>query len=149
MYLTGIPLRTAEAPQGILSFEFAGSLDAALLMLDSWQGMAMRYAGLNLAFDYPFMLGYGLFLASFTELIRRKANVGLLQRIGQLFVMGMLLAALLDAVENVALIRLYLGVESDMMAQLAYWCAGVKFGLILLGITYILITLVIRLIGKK
>lgn len=149
MYLTGISLRTDQAPQGILSFEFAGSLDAARLMLDSWKGMAMRYAGLNLAFDYPFMLGYGLFLASLTELVRRKARAGVLQNIGRFFVMGMLLAALLDAIENVALIRLYLGVESNVMAQLAYWCAGVKFALILLGLAYMAITLVIRLVGRK
>lgn len=149
MYRTGIPLRTDQAPEGILSFEFAGSLDAAQLMLDSWKAMAMRYAGLNLAFDYPFMLSYGLFLASLTELVKRKARAGFLQNIGRLFVIGMLLAALLDAIENVALIRLYLGVESNGMAQLAYWCAGIKFGLILSGLAYILVAFVISLIGRK
>lgn len=149
MSITGNPLKTEVAPNGIISFEFAGTYANALEILKSWEGMPMRYAGLNLAFDYFFMIGYGLLLACLTETLRRKTRINFLQKTGNLFVGGMLLAALLDAVENIALIRLYLGVESDAMAALAYWCAAVKFGLILMGILYMLVTLAVNLMFRK
>lgn len=148
MRTTGIPLETAAAPYGIISFEFAGTYANALEMMKSWEGMPVRYAGLNLAFDYFFMIGYGLLLACLTETVRRKTRVDFLRKTGNLFVGGMLLAALLDAVENIGLIRLYLGVESDAMAALAYWCAAIKFGLILLGLVYMLVTVTVNLLFR-
>ena len=57
MQLLGKPLITNAAPSGIISFEFAGDLETAQSIIASWGQEATTYAGLNLGFDYLFMVG--------------------------------------------------------------------------------------------
>lgn len=52
------PLKTAAAPAGIISYEFARDLEGARRILDSWGPEARVYAGLSLGLDYLFMLSY-------------------------------------------------------------------------------------------
>ena len=47
-------------------------------------------------------------------------------------------AALLDAVENYALIQLLLGASSEHWAPLAGWCALPKFAIVAAGLVYLL-----------
>jgi urease beta subunit len=55
LQVTGAPLRTDVSPHGIISFEFAGELDLAQRMVESWGSTGRIYAGLNLGLDYLFL----------------------------------------------------------------------------------------------
>ena len=52
--------------------------------------------------------------------------------------MGPILAALLDASENFALINLAFGSQRESWPIIARWCALVKFGIVGAGLAYIL-----------
>ena len=60
MQILGKPLITEAAPAGIITFEFAGDLETSQKIIASWGQDSLAYAGLNLGFDYLFMVAYGL-----------------------------------------------------------------------------------------
>lgn len=142
MQLLGAPLVTAVAPGGIVSFELAGSLSSAQAMIASWDGRAQIYAGLGLGFDYLFMLAYAGAIGLGCVLVARR----LATRLGHALAWGVLLAALLDVVENIALIQLLLGQTAVFWPVLARWCAIPKFALVAAGLLYVLGGAVINLI---
>jgi hypothetical protein len=136
----GGPLRTEAAPQGIVSFEFAGTLAEAHRMMASWGASGRVYAGLSLGLDYLFLVLYGLTLALACVRTGRvfAARAPRLHRLGEALAWGVLLAAALDAVENYALIRVLLGASSDAWAAVAYGAALPKFILLAAALLYLL-----------
>lgn len=135
------PLQNAAAPSGIISFELAGAVARAQAMLDSWDAHARLYAAFGLGLDYLFMVSYavaiGLGCAGLAGVLgRRWPRLG---RVGRILAWGLLPAALLDAVENIALLRMLLaGAASAPWPALAAGCAAVKFALVALGLLYAL-----------
>lgn len=141
LQVLGGPLKTTAAPSGIVSYEFAGSLDGARRILDSWGPEGRIYAGLNLGLDYLFMVSYACAIGLGCILVtRRLGRWGRgMAALGVSLSWGQWLAALLDATENYALIRLLLGSERPLWPALAYWCALPKFLLVGAGILFIVI----------
>ena len=150
MQLLGKPLITNAAPSGIISFEFAGDLETAQSIIASWGPEATTYAGLNLGFDYLFMVGYGITIGLGCVLISQKLKdkINPLSFLGIFLAWGSILAALLDALENYALIRILLGSINELWPPIAKWCAGVKFFLVAIGIGYILLGVLYLLIAN-
>jgi hypothetical protein len=147
--LLGGPLQTGAAPQGIVSFEFAGDVATAYSILDSWDAQAQAYAGFSLGFDFVFLVLYsntiGLACIWVGRAFRERRRP--LATVGRLLAWGQWLAALLDSVENVSLLVLLLGTPAAPWPQIARWCALPKFGLILVGLVYVVLGLVLRLTG--
>lgn len=131
------PLVTAEAPDGIVAFELAGSPEKSAAVLASWNETARLFAAFGLGLDYLFMLCYALAL-SLGTLLASGRHEGRFKVLGALAGWGSLAAALADAVENVALWKILLGTGESPLPQLAAICAQVKFGLLLLGLLYAL-----------
>jgi hypothetical protein len=127
------PLRTAAAPNGIVSFELARKVDASQAMVDSWDANARLFAAFGLGLDYLFMPTYAFAL-----------SLGLLLAIGEkrnwysVFAAwmgwGAFAAAIFDAVENFALWHILIGVAVSPYPTIAAWCAGFKFTLLILGL---------------
>jgi hypothetical protein len=135
LQISGAPLKTAAAPLGIISFEFAGSLERAQAMVVSWQPAASAWAGFNLGLDYLFLIAYAWAIGLGCVLVATKLHetgVGG-DRLLVVLAWGLLLAATLDAVENFALLQVLLGAQWPGWPPLAAWCAGPKFALVLLG----------------
>ncbi|MBC7228599.1 MAG: hypothetical protein H5T61_15430 [Thermoflexales bacterium] len=139
LQMLDMPLRTAAAPLGIISFQFARDLESARRILTSWGPEARVYAGLSLGLDYLFMAAYACALGLGCVLVARRLGRwgGGLAALGVMFSWGQWLAALLDAVENYALIRLLLGSERALWPALAWGCALPKFLLVGLGVLFI------------
>lgn len=53
--ITGAPLTTEAAPQGIVSFELASTTAQAQHIVSSWDGAARLRASFGLGLDYLFM----------------------------------------------------------------------------------------------
>lgn len=141
MNSTGVVLVTKAAPQGIISFELAHSLQQALAIMNSWGPMQKMAAAYSLGIDYLFMLIYAFFLSFFS--FTRAAAFGSLKplwaKLGWLLGWLFLVAGLLDALENYMLYRLLFSPPQVYFAQWAFWFASFKFAFVLAGIAYLLI----------
>lgn len=136
----GGPLHSEAAPAGILTFEFAGSLERAQAILASWPAEARVYAGLGLGVDYLFLVVYAatIALACVRVAAGWSARSPRLADVGLALAWAQPLAALLDAAENYGLIRLLLGDAREGWARLAAACAAPKFAIVAAGLAYVL-----------
>ena len=143
------PLRTSVAPNGIVSFELAGTPEKAFQIMVSWEPVNFQgpdivrargylIAAFGLGLDYLFMPVYALALALGT-LLAAGRHKGWINVIGVLTGWGAFGAAAFDAVENYALFRIVLGEYSSPYPEIAAFCATAKFTLLIAGILYGLI----------
>jgi hypothetical protein len=139
--ITGAPLRTDAAPSGIVSFELAGALPVAQKIIDSWSATTRVYAGLNLGLDFLFIAAYATCIGLGCVIVARKIapRCAPVAAAGIVLAWALWLAALLDCVENYALISLLLGSQQSAYAAIAQWCAVPKFMIVGLGIAYVLL----------
>jgi hypothetical protein len=141
LQIIGGPLVTDAAPQGIVSYEFAGDLSTARAILDSWGANGQVYAGLSLGLDFLFLFAYAGSIGLGCVLAARKLapQGGPVYRAGVWLAWGLLLAAFLDYLENYALIRILLGSELALWPVMARWCAIPKFVLVGAGLLFMMI----------
>jgi len=165
----GGPLNTEVAPMGIVSFELAGELALAQSMVESWGQAGQVYAGLNLGLDYVFLIAYSSSIALGCVLVARRLSRSNLARpgspdpghkrgfdnplraisdVGVLLAWAQFGAALLDAVENYALIQILLGSQQALWPAVARWCAIPKFLIVAAGLVYIAVGLVLVIMTK-
>ena len=133
--ISGGPLRNDAAPAAIVSYELAGDVEGARAILNSWDDEAKVYAGFNLGFDYLWMVFYSTTIALgvvwTAEAFKLKGTPAAALN---LLAWGQWLAALLDALENAALLMMLFGQPAAPWPQVAYWSAVIKFALVILGI---------------
>jgi hypothetical protein len=126
-------------PYTIVAFEFASTPERAHQMVNVWQQNGVLDAVYFLiGFDYLFMLTYSTFLwlacmqlAKYTQgkITVALAGVAWMQP----------LAAILDAIENLALFQIIEGSHKTHWPLLAAWCAGPKFAMAGVGLLAIAI----------
>ncbi len=138
MQITGQPLKTTVAPGGIVSFELIGSLEGSRSIIDSWQGGAMSWAGINLGMDFLFLTFYGITIALGCLITRDRIRneFQLIKQVGMWMAVGVLVAAGLDVIENVSLIALLVGSENELLPVVARYCAIPKFFLVAISLLY-------------
>ena len=129
------PLQTDYAPNGIVSFEFAGSSQNAAHMVLTWSDQALLNASFGLGIDYLFMPVYALALA-FGTLLAAGRHEGWFRSLGAVAGYGAFAAALFDAVENYALFRVLSGAFDSSYPSIAAICATIKFLWLVLGLLY-------------
>lgn len=144
MNTIGAPLINETAPLGIISYEFAGDVPTAQAIIDSWDSDARMSASLSLGLDYLFLVVYsttiGLGCLWAGNLIRQiKWPLG---GLSVLLAWLLWLAGIADAVENFALIQMLFDSVVPPLPEVAMICAGVKFGLIFVGLVYLIYGLV-------
>jgi hypothetical protein len=134
------PLKTEAAPHGIISYELAKTPFVAQRILASWNQNAKIHAALSLGIDYLFMSVYAFFIGlACVQLGRRfRDRLPKMGKAGFMLAWCQLLAALCDAMENLALFRLLSGSTQEMWPLTAWCCAVVKFTLVGIGWLYIL-----------
>jgi hypothetical protein len=133
-------LITVDAPRGIISFELAGSIEKAEKILKEWGPQGKAYATLSLGLDYLFLIVYALFIALACVRITRhlKLRFSFVAAWGFGLGWAQFSAALLDVIENFALINLAFDSQRESWPIIARWCALVKFGIVGTGLVYIL-----------
>jgi hypothetical protein len=145
------PLRTEASPWGIVSFELAGSVERAGLMIESWDERARLYAAFSLGFDFLYLVLYSTTLAfACVWGARVFARRGWpLAGLGAGLAWGQWGAAGLDALENAALWRLLAGPVVAPWPEFARWCATPKFALVLAGLLYAATAAVVALAAPR
>jgi hypothetical protein len=136
--VSGGPLTTGAAPQGIVSFELAGSVSRIRHILDSWDEAAQLRAAFSLGLDFLFLVAYSTTIgfACLWAAGVARAREWPLAGAGIPLAWGQWLAALLDALENVALLIMLFGSVAEPWPQIARWCAVPKFVLVFVGLLY-------------
>ena len=138
-------------PYNIVDFELAGSVIKADTIVNAWTTMDRIHAGFSLGVDYLFMplysttIGLACVWAASVLASRRRWW----RTIGLLFAWGLWLAALFDAIENLGLSAILFGSNVEPWPQISATCATLKFGLIIIGLIYVAIGVVIRLINRS
>lgn len=125
------PLKT-DISTGIVSFELARAPETAIAMVASWDMRARLFAAFSLGFDFLFMPLYATALSAGLLLAAGRLQ-GTWLALANLLGWGVYLAAVFDAVENIALFAILNG-SVGANPQIAFWCASIKFGLLLLGL---------------
>jgi hypothetical protein len=150
LQVLGRPLITEAAPAGIVSFELAGNILAAERMLESWGDAGRVYAGLSLGLDYLFLVAYPVAIGLGCVLVAHSLSQRsrLLSMMGIILAWGQFGAALLDGLENYALIRVLLGSQHKLWPLLAQWWALLKFFIVALGLAYVLFGAVLVTVTK-
>ena len=158
------PLKTSASPNGIVSFELARTTQQAQAIVDVWTGRTIIftdgenfnaitiqpgepftydpeptiYVAFGLGIDYLFMPTYAFALA-FGTLLAAGRHGGWLKSFGAVAGYGAFAAALFDAVENYALFQILLNKVYSPYPEIAYYCASIKFGLLIFGLLYALV----------
>lgn len=151
MQITGAPLKNDVAPGGIITFELVGTLEGSQAIIDSWTGLPLVWAGVNMGLDFLFLFFYGVTIALACLMLaaRKPANLHILEVAGKWLAAGVLFAAVLDIIENISLILLLTGSESEFLPQLARSVAIPKFGLVLLALLYVVVAGLMVLMKKE
>lgn len=133
------------AEPGIIPFELAGTIDKSNSMVLSWQAQnAIPFKKFSLFFDYIFIVGYA---GSLHIIIKEWWQKSDKQWIYYLSVLP-LLAGILDGVENIGLIKIIYLNGTQFDASLAFFCASIKFIILIPSILAALYYLVIKNLRK-
>jgi len=138
--MTGNMLKTDATPLGIISYELAGSIEHAQAILNSWSEPLKRLAAFNLGLDYLFIFAYAITISlgcAWAGMTFQRRHF-FFASLAQPFIWGILLAGSLDAVENLALIRMLYDKVVNPWPGIAAWAATAKFALVALGLIYTL-----------
>jgi len=127
------PLQTASAPQGIVSYQLAGTADQAHAILRSWRSEGVAWARVFL-----FIPAYVLALMQLTRHFTRD-RPGIRERVGARWVRALFATAgLSDGAENILLLNNF-NPPTDEVSLSATLCALVKFTALTLGIAGLVI----------
>jgi hypothetical protein len=148
--ITGAPLTTEAAPYGVVSFELAGTVRKAEQILASWDMDVRQRATFSLGLDFLFIAVYASTIAfgcGMAALILQRSGWPL-ARWGNPLSWAVILAAMLDIVENIALYIVIFGFVTSPWPEIARWCALLKFALIFIAIVYVLYGGVVALVER-
>ena len=128
----GAPLKTPAAPDGIISFELAGSRARAGAILASWDVATRDAAQLSLVVDYVYLIAYPLAISLGCALVagRLRPRRPDLATVALALSWAVLVAGVLDAIENAALLRQLAAGPGAITSRLAQVAALAKFALV-------------------
>ncbi len=132
----------------IIDFELAGTVTKATDIITAWTPVERIHAGFSLGFDFLYMPVYSTTIALACVWAAGVFRSGAGKTIGVALAWGLWLAAMFDAIENLALMSNLFGSPIEPFPALATGCATLKFGLILAGLLVVIIAMVQRLARK-
>ncbi len=137
-------LKNDSCPNGIVSFELAKDVNTSKAIIDSWNTTAKTAAGMSLGIDFLFLLLYSGFIGLAIYILNEKLwkPKKFIYQTGKFFVVLIFLAALLDSIENIALIQLLKGHLEQIWASIAFCAAIIKFTFVGISILYLMGNLV-------
>jgi hypothetical protein len=152
---TGAPLQTKKLPGGIVELELAGSYKKVQYVIETWKNGAangMNLIGIaktNTYLDFFFLLFYAPFLYGFARNLAKQAPrknnfYSLLHK----FAMAALIAGVLDILENGGMLLSLFQYGSPMITMFTLAMSSIKWLLILVLISLILVALAAKLYYK-
>lgn len=135
-----------STPSGILALEFANTPEKLNYVLSFWNRNMVRN---NILIDFLFILAYTWFFVTALAITAGKWQHHLMKQLGAWLIRLSFLAAMLDVVENILMLQSIAGHYSVYSLQLTWYCASIKFGIVILVLVYIFIGRVTALFNRK
>jgi hypothetical protein len=139
-----------EVADGMVAFELTNNIHDARIMVDMWGEKGRLVAAFSLGLDYLYLIAYALFLGiiAFETGKKLTGRSALLAKPGYWLSWLMILAAVYDAIENFALIRILTGCQYSLWATTAYYFATIKFAIVIITLVYIFLGLVMMWVTR-
>ena len=136
------------AKPSIVDYELAGSVSKATEIINAWNENDRIRAGFSLGVDYLYMPVYSTTIA-----LACVWGAGVLKNkswrtIGMLLAWGLWAAAIFDAIENLGLVVSLFGSPVDPWPLVSQVCATLKFALIIVGLVYIVVGAILRVVSQ-
>lgn len=152
MQIQGKPLRTTNAPFGIVSLEIAAKPALADSIKYNWQqitvsGKALNKIALNnILLDFFYIAAYGMFLILLAlRLHYKQEKQKAILWAAKLAIIG----GGLDLIENLLMLYTLQQQSLKLITQLTAWAAYTKFICLLIAVIIITITASIALLSKR
>lgn len=130
---------------GIIAFELAKTIDNAKSMVAVWEAAdVLSLKKFSLYFDYLFIFGYAGSLYIILREWWEKSDKNWLYYLGFLPI----IAGVLDGIENLGLLQIVYHQGSQFSASLAFYCASIKFIILIPSILGALYYLVLKYRNK-
>jgi hypothetical protein len=143
------PLKNEISPQGIVSFELAKDVDVSVAIIDSWDIIARTSANRSMAFDFLFLIVYGLFIGLMIHKVNRVWINSNFHRFGIVLIYLVFLASFFDIIENVALLFLLRGDLEQIWSSTAFYFAMLKFIILAIALAFIFISSIALLLNRS
>lgn len=148
MAVQGSSLKTAATPLGIVSLEFAGTVEAAQEVYNAWTPKLLGVAKNHTLIDFCFLISYGCFLFSCSRILARKFQ-SFARPTGIWISSFSILASIFDAIENILMLRTLSGAIYKEIVASTFMIAACKFLLVAIVLLYIIIALVALILRRK
>jgi len=128
-------------PPNIVAFELAGNVATTQEIISSWGPEQVERVKTSIYLDFGFILVY---CSAFMFACRAAANYSGVQffiNTVQQLTWIVWIAGLCDAIENIAMLRT-LSEISQTSVSIAFYFATIKFGILLIALIFVLISLV-------
>lgn len=141
------PLKNATAPQGMLSFEFAGTVDDARAIVASWDADTQLLCAFTLGLDFLFLVAYPAVIAAGctflgARLVRRSRGRRRLAAPAALLSWAQVLAGACDVVEDGALLLVLRGSLDSGPPRVALIAASIKFACVGAGLLWLFVAVI-------
>ncbi len=146
MRFQGLALKTDITPGGILNLEFANSPVKLLAVLSAWDLTIVKQ---NIWIDFLFIPSYVLLFSMLAAFCSNKWKKSLFIRIGSMMAKAAFVAGILDIAENLLMLQSIAGNYTPGSLWLTYYCAYIKFSILLLIGLYIITSIPVLLKNNK
>jgi hypothetical protein len=135
------PGRVVGKGPRVVGFQLAGSAARAQKIMSDWGERGRTVAAFNLGFDYLFIVGYSTLMTLLCLWASHRYRQPILLTAGVFIAWLQWLAGALDCTEDAFLLHMLFSGPSDAAAQIARVSSVSKFGLLLLGLLYVISSL--------
>ena len=143
------PLKNEISPQGIVSFELAKDVNRSVAIMESWNSTAKTSANRSMAFDFLFLIVYGLFIGLMIHKLNRVWIKSSFHAFGIVLIYLVFLASFFDIIENIALLLLLSGDLEQIWSSTAYYFAMMKFIILAIALVFIIVSTITLLANKN
>jgi hypothetical protein len=134
-------------PPNIVAFELAGTVEAASKIIIDWGTAQVDRVKIAIYLDFGFILVYCSAFMFACRAASTYSGIQFFTKIGLQLVWTVWVAGLCDAIENIALLKT-LSEVSQASVSIAFYAATIKFGILLIALVFVLISLVTGLFSK-
>ncbi|MEN9298833.1 MAG: hypothetical protein RLZZ429_1146 [Bacteroidota bacterium] len=144
--LQGKALLQPSTPSGILALEFANTPEKLTTVLAVWNKELVRN---NILLDFLFVIAYTWFFVLGVARSTTQWSSRFMQQFGATGIRMAFLAGILDVTENILMLQSINGHYSISSLQLTWYCAAIKFLIVIILLLFMILTTVIRFIKRK
>lgn len=142
----GKELMQPSTPSGILALEFANTPEKLQVVLNAWNKETVQN---NILLDFLFIIAYTWFFVVGVATSTTQWMNRFMQQFGATGIRMAFLAGILDITENILMLQSIYGHYTASSLQLTWYCAAIKFLIVIILLLFMILTAVTRLLKRN